>query len=255
MEVDASIYRSPKRKRGQLSHGPSLTTSGLSRSLSPPSDLEIDNHSPSTKVTGKFRKLDLQSPIELPSPLNYNDSTKPVTTHFENVGSTDDPTKSSLSQDFEPPPSADFTFESPTVPKATLVSNSPPAFASRSSKSPPPSSVVSDQFWHASEITGWSPDDPDEDNYGINGVGYAKSTSRAWAISQKRKQQIADYRSRETREARQKRHERRLSGFNSRRGSPRGSPRPVSRNGDSTGSSSNGVADAKGVRSVRFDDG
>lgn len=66
--------------------------------------------------------------------------------------------------------------------------------------------------WHESEITGHDPTDPNDDGYGINGVGFKPTPAMAWARSQRRKQQVAEYKTREGREARQRRSERRKGG-------------------------------------------
>lgn len=66
--------------------------------------------------------------------------------------------------------------------------------------------------WHDSEITGHNPTDPNDDGYGINGIGFKPTAAIAWARSQRRKQQVADYKNREGREARQRRSERRRAG-------------------------------------------
>lgn len=63
--------------------------------------------------------------------------------------------------------------------------------------------------WHDDEITGYKPDDPDDDGEGINGVGFRPTPAIAYARAERRKQQMADYRSREAREARARRSERR----------------------------------------------
>ena len=63
--------------------------------------------------------------------------------------------------------------------------------------------------WHESEITGYNPTDPNDDGYGINGIGFRPTPAMAWARSQRRKQQLAEYKSREAKEARQRRSERR----------------------------------------------
>jgi hypothetical protein len=83
-------------------------------------------------------------------------------------------------------------------------------------KSPPPFAVLSpgpnslsDFVWSDSEITGHDPTDPSDDGYGINGIGFKPTPAMAYARSQKRKQQIADWKTREARDARQKRMERR----------------------------------------------
>ncbi|KAM0309223.1 hypothetical protein ACHAO8_009252 [Botrytis cinerea] len=63
--------------------------------------------------------------------------------------------------------------------------------------------------WHHNEITGHKPDDPDDDGEGINGIGFRPTPALAYARTERRKQQMADYRSREAREARARRSERR----------------------------------------------
>jgi hypothetical protein len=77
------------------------------------------------------------------------------------------------------------------------------------SKSPPLDGEISDKFWHDSEITGHDPTDPNDDGYGINGIGFRPTPAIAWSRSQRRKQQLTDLKNREAREARQQRSERR----------------------------------------------
>lgn len=67
--------------------------------------------------------------------------------------------------------------------------------------------------WHDDEITVYDPDDSDDDGTGINGIGFKPTPAIAYARTVKRKQQLAEYRKREEREARAKRSQR-------RRGSP-----------------------------------
>ncbi|KAH7370119.1 hypothetical protein BKA65DRAFT_417543 [Rhexocercosporidium sp. MPI-PUGE-AT-0058] len=63
--------------------------------------------------------------------------------------------------------------------------------------------------WHDDEITGHNPTDPDDDGEGINGIGFRPTPAEAYARTQKRRQQMAEYRNREAREARKMRSERR----------------------------------------------
>ena len=65
------------------------------------------------------------------------------------------------------------------------------------------------QTWHDNEITGHNPDDPDDDGEGINGIGFKPTPAIAYARTEKRRAQMAEYRNREAREARAKRSERR----------------------------------------------
>lgn len=70
--------------------------------------------------------------------------------------------------------------------------------------------------WHDDEITGHDPSDPEDDGDGINGIGFRPTPAMAYARTEKRKQQMAEYRAREAREARAKRSERRRGGGNSK---------------------------------------
>jgi len=63
--------------------------------------------------------------------------------------------------------------------------------------------------WHDDEITGHDPNDPDDDGEGINGIGFKPTPAEAYSRTQKRKQQMAEYKNREARDARKMRSERR----------------------------------------------
>ncbi|KAL8369661.1 hypothetical protein RB595_000140 [Gaeumannomyces hyphopodioides] len=67
--------------------------------------------------------------------------------------------------------------------------------------------------WHEDEITVYDPDDEDDDGTGINGIGFKPTPAIAYARTLRRRQQLAEYRKREEREARARRTLR-------RRGSP-----------------------------------
>lgn len=162
-----------------------------------------------TSVMGKFQNLAIRG--------NGAQNTSPSTQHdrkrlavMEVDSSTTD--SSTLLNEFQmssmvrkpdyvPPSAPDFQFES----TSTIVPEPP----RRQSRSPPLNGEPKDNFWHDSEITGHNPTDPSDDGYGINGIGFKPTPAIAWARSQKRKQQLADYKSRETKEARQRRIERR----------------------------------------------
>ncbi|KAH9879863.1 hypothetical protein J1614_001887 [Plenodomus biglobosus] len=93
-------------------------------------------------------------------------------------------------------------------------SHAPPR--ARKPLSPPPSALT----WKDSEITGHLADpstDPDDDGTGLNGIGFKPTPALAYARSQKRRQQLNEWKLRETREARAKRSERRRRGI---RGTP-----------------------------------
>ena len=73
----------------------------------------------------------------------------------------------------------------------------------------------SDLFFQDSEITGHLVDpstDPDDDGYGINGIGFKPTPTIAWHRTQKRRQQILEWKAREARDARMRRARARLGG-------------------------------------------
>lgn len=69
--------------------------------------------------------------------------------------------------------------------------------------------------WQDNEITGQDIDTttPDDDGLGINGIGFKPTPAVAFARSQKRRQQVNEWKLREAREARQRRIERRRGSF------------------------------------------
>ncbi|KAF1920492.1 hypothetical protein BDU57DRAFT_508836 [Ampelomyces quisqualis] len=98
----------------------------------------------------------------------------------------------------------------PQKPRTQIRSSSHPQPLNRS-PSPPPSELT----WHDSEITGHLADpstDPDDDGTGLNGIGFKPTPAIAYARSQRRRQQLNEWKARETREARAKRHDRRRRG-------------------------------------------
>lgn len=88
--------------------------------------------------------------------------------------------------------------------------------------------------WHDDEITGHNLDDPDDDGEGINGIGFKPTAAQAEARAQRRKQQLAEYRSRESKEARAKRSER--------------------RRGNNASARNTAISEADTARKVRFSD-
>lgn len=109
-----------------------------------------------------------------------------------------------------------------------------PSARKLSHRSPPPSEISSSPsdaelahyWWQPSEIVGHDPEDPEEDNRGVNGIGYQKTKAEQWRISEKKKRQLAEWRSREAKEARSLRAggRRVIMGRISKPGSRAGSP-------------------------------
>lgn len=63
--------------------------------------------------------------------------------------------------------------------------------------------------WHDDEITGHRAEDPDDDGRGVNGIGFKPTAAQAYQRLERRRQQMADYKTREAKEARAKRGARR----------------------------------------------
>ena len=193
---------SPKRKRG-----PDLP---LDTQRRPPNftlnDGIDDVESPRTKVSKTFDTLDLdgenlstlkseiltetQSSTHL---ADVNDSEPLLPDHQSQLGHSSVRAANNCSKTSQK--------DDPTSATASQI-------LSRS-KSPPLDGEISDKFWHDSEITGHNPNDPNDDGYGINGIGFRPTPALAWSRSQRRKQQLTDLKNREAREARQQRSERR----------------------------------------------
>jgi hypothetical protein len=136
--------------------------------------------------------------------IHFGPSTPPL---------ANDNTKPSATITFQPPDAA-FTFEAGEISSVNVGQSQ------MHRRSPPLDGNPEDNpmTWHQSEIIGHDPNDPNDDGYGLNGIGYKPTPAQAWARSQRRKQQLAEYKSREAKEARQRRSERRR--MESRNASP-----------------------------------
>ena len=94
--------------------------------------------------------------------------------------------------------------QEPEVPETPNIRPSSPSLrAPLRLKSPPPLNLAST----GSELI--APESSFDDLTGVNGIGFRPTPAMAYARAQRRKQQIADCKSREAREARQRRSERR----------------------------------------------
>lgn len=211
-------FDSPKRKRGEEEPlTPSIHTTSLVSRFQQLSDSDDQDGrgSPRTQVAGRFQRLDLdQQDHNFQLDPDGRESKRLAwsseDTAFQNAGCSglipqqlSSRTATSHAEGFLRAQSATFDGRD-LMPPSNETHGRP--------KSPSLSGEISDQYWHESEITGHDPDDPNDDGYGINGIGFKPTPAIAWARSQKRKQQLADYRSREAREARQRRSERRRLG-------------------------------------------
>lgn len=113
------------------------------------------------------------------------------------------------------PVAEDLADASKAMPSATGSSPgfqwppSPPDTTLTTQTNPTTVAFRASMTWHEDEITIYDPDDSDDDGTGINGIGFKPTAAVAYARGVKRKQQLAEYRKREEREARARRSQRR----------------------------------------------
>lgn len=203
---------SPKRKRGQDAPGIELPTDQLTPHPTLQSDVQGGEEiSPQTVVAGRFERLDLEHDggygpevadeherKRRAQPADEGNDT-PTSSRSPRARRTAEPSSSD-----EGIPALPFTFKHAD----SLPEPGSPDPSARP-KSPTLSGEINDLYWIDAEITGHDPADPTDDGYGINGIGFRPTAGQAHQRSQRRKQQLAEYRSRETKEARQRRSERR----------------------------------------------
>ena len=218
-----STYVSPKRKRSVSSIETSpfvtrITTTDLLDQSTCESDI-ISEGSPRTAVAGHLQNLDLDKQQRsigvdfckaseeemVPRKRSVRDEEEEDQSHIHSQNSNNTPLSppSTLLEQSNPALKT-FPHEIPETPRPTPVSPTMACVPSRTSnKSPVPSS--STLWWTDKEITGHNPTDPSDDGYGINGVGFIPTAAVANARAERRKRQVADWKNREAKDARQKR--------------------------------------------------
>ena len=226
--LPGSTYVSPKRKRSISAIDTSPSVVRL-RTTDPLDQTTFENDfasegSPRTAVAGHLQNLDLDRQHQSTTP----DLSRPFGEDMTpNSGSgADEETEDhnlihSQGSDNTPIRAATGTFdrqnttlqkfpteipETPRMYPIVPTSTGPPP-SRTSNKSPIPSS--STLWWTDQEITGHNPTDPTDDGYGINGVGFIPTPAIANARAERRKRQVAEWKNREAKEARQKRSDRR----------------------------------------------
>ncbi|KAL8992260.1 MAG: hypothetical protein Q9188_007628 [Gyalolechia gomerana] len=223
-----SMFASPKRKRdsndpSDLALAPSPTrlriTNLPSRALVSADDTYGDR-SPRTTVAGHFQNLNLTTyGFDFDKAMEKSSSSSSTIADSQgsdisssqasiqsidsqpttfNSSVTTNPTRNSTSS----PPKLPLEIpETPRLKPTTCLSSIPSPLPR--SKSPPPLNL----WWADTEITGHNPTDPADDGYGINGVGFLPTPAIASARAERRKRQVAEWKSREAKEARQRRSE------------------------------------------------
>ena len=223
-----STYVSPKRKRSlsSIDTSPFVTrirTTDLFDQSTIENDLAIEG-SPRTVVAGHLQNLDLEKQYQ-PIRLDFtkaigedmvlrksNDTDEEEEdqslVHSQNSNNISLSAETTL---FDQRNTTLKTLprEIPETPRPQAVSPTstclPPS--RNNNVSPTPSS--STLWWTDKEITGHNPTDPTDDGYGINGVGFVPTPAIANARAERRKRQVADWKNREAKDARQKRSDRR----------------------------------------------
>ncbi|KAI4239033.1 MAG: hypothetical protein L6R40_005619 [Gallowayella cf. fulva] len=221
------IYASPKRKRDaddpmDLSFPLSptrLRTSDLPTCPAIPDDNLNGDRSPRSIVAGHFQNLNLTGyPFDFTRAMKKPRSPSTIADfQHSTLSTTQDPGYPSPSQPSTPDtlamtePALGPTIapaktpleipETPRLKPTTMLSPIPSPIPR--SNSPPALNL----WWADTEITGHDPKDPSDDGYGINGVGFLPTPAMASARAERRKRQVAEWKSREAREARQRRSE------------------------------------------------
>ena len=236
----AILHFSPKRKRNDqdsfIAGAPASSRLRLTNLPIRPLLAEQFSGSPGAVVAGHLQTLDLDPKTKTPSlgavartnlgqgPSKSNLGCSEFKPHIflpsHNFSgpvtpppSSDGPLSVGLQRDRQDQPTT-FPLEIPETPRLRPVSSPTPPpsvtkFKVTNSPPPSPSSTFPALWWNDDEITGHDPKDPSDDGYGINGVGFLPTPAIANARLERRKKQVAEWKSREAREARQKRSDRR----------------------------------------------
>ncbi|KAL8858434.1 MAG: hypothetical protein Q9178_005115 [Gyalolechia marmorata] len=222
-----SMFASPKRKRPMddptdLSLAPSptrLRTANHPTGAAVPDDDVNGDRSPRSTVAGHLQNLNLtgygsdftQTAEKPPSARTVFDSQDSDLSLSQGSNQPSDSQPTTPDSQHKSAPllgpittSTNLPLEIPETPrlKPTTMLSPIPSPIPRS-KSPPPLNL----WWADAEITGHDPKDPTDDGYGINGVGFIPTPAMASARSERRKKQVAEWKNREAREARQRRSE------------------------------------------------
>ncbi|KAA8622566.1 hypothetical protein PtrSN002B_003765 [Pyrenophora tritici-repentis] len=233
-------HPSPKRKRDQPPPAPLLNTALALRPASTPrrSDHRPSSgpDSPRNAVAEQLRGMTLTTIAPIPmSPLTPTDDAirKKPKLDATRVDSAISPTTEKdttttygrlVATNCKNRPFADTVHVTSGFEDSRVIPETPPASQPRllpdiASFTTQPMTFVSAPS-SDDEITGHLADpaiDPDDDGTGLNGIGFKPTPALAYARSQKRRQQLNEWKLREMRDARAKRSERRRGGV---RGTP-----------------------------------
>ncbi|CAN8105183.1 unnamed protein product [Discula destructiva] len=215
MQVDASENEAMMRKRKKLSPHPDVAAEPLRAPAAPTHILETPP--PAAAAAGDPT---YQIPPVAPSPTVIQPAQSDAVAQFSFdpaiFSSSPRPSPSKLSAQPPPPPS-NRAVEA-VKSRVRKRAGTPPLVGTSTKSGNTENAEVVEPIraaltWHEDEITVYDPDDEEDDGVGINGIGFKPTPAIAYARTMKRRQQMADYRKREEREARARRNLR-------RRGSP-----------------------------------
>lgn len=207
VETEDGCYTNGEPEHGNFDGNNVVPVQSL-HSLTPPSQSANTLDRTFKATTNRLPKTPNLRPVQSPatgpvmSPLGG-----PVTTPRQ-LGSLDTSPVQEASTDLDAiqrtSPMTAASIAPTALPRGRGTSPSGHVVKSRRRNSPPPplDSEISDLVWSDAEITGHDPDDPDDDLYGINGVGFRPTAAMAEQRRAQRRKQIADWRKREDNEKR-----------------------------------------------------
>ncbi|KAI9677774.1 MAG: hypothetical protein M1829_002546 [Trizodia sp. TS-e1964] len=227
-----SSYSSPKRKR-QTNFPEGVSDSTLNNNpggvlrlftdLPKPSLLQQSDESPRSNITIKFKNLKLEAQGVGKLDFGPLSGTQDDTTLLQE--SNRNLRKRAKKSDGDSHLESQQPSKNPQEPASNAVASLQPAKPTKSrtrqkkallvgSDSVPSfkledAGILADLTWQQHEITGHLADDPEDDGEGVNGIGFRPTSAIANARMAKRQLQIQEYKSREAKEERARRSERR----------------------------------------------
>lgn len=179
-------------------------SSGARAQQAPPtfgSDARMDEPSPAKRARSDTNQVNMRAEVVLRSPSSPSPVKHPVRS---SIPTTPSPRLSPAVPRSRSPSARKLA--TPQNRKATPESQS-----EHNTSTPESDPEFSALWWQDSEISGHDPEDPEEDNRGVNGIGYQKTRAEQSRISAKKQKQLAEWRSREAKEARALRSGRRTA--------------------------------------------
>ncbi|KAF7191562.1 hypothetical protein HII31_07064 [Pseudocercospora fuligena] len=238
-----------KRDQGLPGTTPPAPVAALRIDTAYNSDGSVENgqNSPRSKVAERLNRLDLRHAEESPSnsqsprkklkrnprvrefsatpqehrsleiPESVDDNSTPLLEVAETPGAYERSSTPTPSGSWQPELNSNDTMKiddaiKPPPPRTKRMLSPPPPSPATDAMAVDPfetSFDLSSLTWQDDEITGHEITSPDDDGEGINGIGFKPTPAIAQVRSQKRRQQVNEWKAREARDARQRRMDRR----------------------------------------------